>query len=153
MYGGPFISRKIMRAPIQPSDVAICSILWFESFSLKMKIFQNRLTEPLWLIMDSGLVIVTFITVVYIIIMFSLLFYVKYEWCDLLFKNNTVGYFLYSFYKHKTLQWNYIDYIEPDWTSIESFLGCQKCQRNNIWKFLMVYIGFKFRIHDQMLFC
>ena len=47
--------------------------------------------------MDSGLVIVTFITVVYIIIMFSLLFYVKYEWCDLLFKNNTVGIFIVDF--------------------------------------------------------
>ena len=41
--------------------------------------------------MDSGLVIVSFITVVYILIMFTLLFYVKYEWCDLLFKNNTVS--------------------------------------------------------------
>ena len=40
--------------------------------------------------MDSGLVIVTFITFVYIVIMFTLLFYVKYEWCDLLYKNNTV---------------------------------------------------------------
>merc|ERR1712079_158268 len=40
-------------------------------------------------LMDSGLVIVTFITFVYIVIMFTLLFYVKYEWCDLLFKNNT----------------------------------------------------------------
>ena len=42
-------------------------------------------------LMDSGLVIVTFITFVYIVIMFTLLFYVKYEWCDLLFKNNTVS--------------------------------------------------------------
>ena len=41
--------------------------------------------------MDSGLVIVTFITFVYIVIMFTLLFYVKYEWCDLLYKNNTVS--------------------------------------------------------------
>ena len=47
--------------------------------------------------MDSGLVIVTFITVAYIIIMFSLLFYVKYEWCDLLFKNNTVSILMTSF--------------------------------------------------------
>ena len=39
---------------------------------------------------DSGLVIVSFITVVYIVLVFTLLVYVKYEWCDLLFKNNTV---------------------------------------------------------------
>ena len=47
--------------------------------------------------MDSGLVIVTFITFVYIVIMFTLLFYVKYEWCDLLYKNNTVSVSLSSF--------------------------------------------------------
>ena len=28
---------------------------------------------------------------VYLLLVFTLLFYVKYEWCDLLFKNNTVG--------------------------------------------------------------
>ena len=46
---------------------------------------------------DSGLVIVSFITVVYIVLVFTLLVYVKYEWCDLLFKrevknkNNKLG--------------------------------------------------------------
>ena len=47
--------------------------------------------------MDSGLVIVTFITFVYIVIMFTLLFYVKYEWCDLLYKNNTVSVLFFFF--------------------------------------------------------
>ena len=28
---------------------------------------------------------------VYLLLVFTLLFYVKYEWCDLLFKNNTVS--------------------------------------------------------------
>ena len=41
--------------------------------------------------LDSGLVIVGFITMVYIVLVFTLLFYVKHEWCDLLFKNNTVS--------------------------------------------------------------
>ena len=89
MHGAPFISRKIMRAPSSPLTWQFVSFYDFVSFSFKLKSFQNNLIGAL--IMDSGLVIVTFITVVYIIIMFSLLFYVKYEWCDLLFKNNTVG--------------------------------------------------------------
>jgi len=38
---------------------------------------------------DSGLVVVGFITLVYIILVFGLFFYVKNEWCELLFKNNT----------------------------------------------------------------
>ena len=51
--------------------------------------------------MDSGLVIVTFITFVYIVIMFTLLFYVKYEWCDLLYKNNTVSVLSFFFLMYK----------------------------------------------------
>ena len=39
---------------------------------------------------DSGLVIVGFITMVYIVLVITLLVYVKNEWCDWLFKNNTV---------------------------------------------------------------
>ena len=39
---------------------------------------------------DSGLVIMGFITMVYIVLVITLVVYVKYEWCDLLFKNNTV---------------------------------------------------------------
>ena len=42
------------------------------------------------MMVDSGLIIVGFITMGYIILVFTLLVYVKYEWCDLLFKNNTV---------------------------------------------------------------
>ena len=42
------------------------------------------------MMVDSGLIIVGFITTGYIILVFTLLVYVKYEWCDLLFKNNTV---------------------------------------------------------------
>jgi hypothetical protein len=40
---------------------------------------------------DSGLVVVGLITLTYIILVFGLFFYVKNEWCELLFKNNTVG--------------------------------------------------------------
>jgi hypothetical protein len=39
---------------------------------------------------DSGLVVVGLITLTYIILVFGLFFYVKNEWCELLFKNNTV---------------------------------------------------------------
>ena len=40
---------------------------------------------------DSGMVVVIFICLMYIVLMFGLLFYVKNDWCDLLFKNMTVG--------------------------------------------------------------
>ena len=39
----------------------------------------------------------------YIVIVITLLCFVKYEWCDLLFKNNTVS----SFLKHKTQTLNF----------------------------------------------
>ena len=39
---------------------------------------------------DSGLVVVMFICLMYIVLVFGLLFYVKNDWCDLLFKNMTV---------------------------------------------------------------
>ena len=40
--------------------------------------------------MDSGLVVVVCIASSMIISVISLLFFVKYEWCHVLFKNNTV---------------------------------------------------------------
>ncbi len=40
---------------------------------------------------DSGLVVVVFITLGYLFLVFGLFFYVKNEWCELLFKNNTVN--------------------------------------------------------------
>ena len=40
--------------------------------------------------MDSGMVVVIFICMMYIGLVFGLLFNVKNDWCDLLFKNMTV---------------------------------------------------------------
>ena len=40
---------------------------------------------------DTGMIVVLFICIMYIILVFGLLFYVKNEWCDLLFKNMTVS--------------------------------------------------------------
>ena len=45
----------------------------------------------LWAFLDSGLVVVIFICLGYLLLVFALLFFVKNEWCDLLFKNMTVG--------------------------------------------------------------
>ena len=39
---------------------------------------------------DSGMVVVIFISLGYLVLVFGLLFYVKNDWCDLLFKNMTV---------------------------------------------------------------
>ena len=40
---------------------------------------------------DTGMVVVIFISMMYIVLVFILLFYVKNEWCDLLFNNMTVS--------------------------------------------------------------
>ena len=40
---------------------------------------------------DTGMVVVIFISLMYMVLVFGLLFYVKNDWCDLLFKNFTVG--------------------------------------------------------------
>ena len=40
---------------------------------------------------DTGMIVVLFICIMYITLVFGLLFYVKNEWCDLLFKNMTVS--------------------------------------------------------------
>ena len=40
---------------------------------------------------DTGMVVVIFISLMYMVLVFGLLFYVKNDWCDLLFKNNTVS--------------------------------------------------------------
>ena len=40
---------------------------------------------------DTGMVVVIFISLMYLTIVFGMLFYVKNDWCDLLFKNFTVG--------------------------------------------------------------
>ena len=40
--------------------------------------------------MDSGMIVVIMISMMYMVLVFGLLFYVKNEWCDLLFKNFTV---------------------------------------------------------------
>ena len=39
---------------------------------------------------DSGMVVVVFVCLMYIMLVFGLLFYVKNDWCDLLFENMTV---------------------------------------------------------------
>ena len=43
-----------------------------------------------WLTLDTGMIVVVFICIMYLVLVFGLLFYVKNDWCDLLFKNMTV---------------------------------------------------------------
>ena len=45
--------------------------------------------------LDSGMVVVIIISMMYMVLVFGLLFYVKNEWCDLLFKNFMVVFYLY----------------------------------------------------------
>ena len=39
---------------------------------------------------DSGMIVVILISMMYMVLVFGLLFYVKNDWCDLLFQNFTV---------------------------------------------------------------
>ena len=41
--------------------------------------------------LDSGMVVVLIISTMYMVLVFGLLFHVKNDWCDLLFKNFTVS--------------------------------------------------------------
>ena len=50
--------------------------------------FHMRLNSGM---MDSGLIVVVFIISSLIIITFSFLLLVDYEWCHVLYKNNTVS--------------------------------------------------------------
>ena len=40
---------------------------------------------------DCGMIVVIMISMMYMVLVFGLLFYVKNDWCDLLFKNMTVN--------------------------------------------------------------
>jgi hypothetical protein len=42
--------------------------------------------------LDSGMVVVIIISMMYMVLVFGLLFYVKNEWCELLFKNFTIAF-------------------------------------------------------------
>ena len=52
--------------------------------------------------MDSGMVVVILIITCLIIITFSFLLFVDYEWCHVLYKNNTVGGFNHGLTLPKT---------------------------------------------------
>ena len=53
---------------------------------------------------DSGLVVVACITSSLMVIVFSLLLYVEYEWCNVFFANNTVSLQKYSNYQYSVVQ-------------------------------------------------
>ena len=42
--------------------------------------------------LDSGMIVVILISMMYMVLVFGLLFYVKNKWCHLLFKNYTVSF-------------------------------------------------------------
>ena len=43
--------------------------------------------------LDSGMIVVIMISLMYMVLVFGLLFYVKNDWCDLLFSNFTINTF------------------------------------------------------------
>ena len=50
----------------------------------------ERCKKDLLMQKKKGMVVVIFICLMYIVLVFELLFYVKNDWCELLFKNMTV---------------------------------------------------------------
>ena len=59
--------------------------------------------------MDSGMVVVILIITCLIIITFSFLLFVDYEWCHVLYKNNTVGGFNHDLTLPKTSNSTYLE--------------------------------------------
>ena len=56
---------------------------------------RRRLASPslvAQVALDSGMVVVIFICIGFVFIVIALLFFVKNEWCDILFRNMTVRY-------------------------------------------------------------
>ena len=60
----------------------------FQKYFLGFAKMQDMMKERN---MDSGLIVVVFIITSLIITVFSFLLFVDYEWCHVLFKNNTVS--------------------------------------------------------------
>ena len=48
---------------------------------------SGRAKECYRMSLDSGMIVVIMISMMYMVLVFGLLFYVKNEWCDLLFRN------------------------------------------------------------------
>ena len=48
---------------------------------------------------DSGMIVVIFICLGYLLLVIGLLFFVKNDWCDLLFRNMTVGFYFFSIFQ------------------------------------------------------
>ena len=52
---------------------------------------KNEDKKTVTMSIDTGMVVVIFIIIMYMSLVFGLLFYVKNDWCDLLYKNFTVS--------------------------------------------------------------
>ena len=48
---------------------------------------------------DSGMIVVIFICLGYLLLVIGLLFFVKNDWCDLLFRNMTVGFYFFFIFQ------------------------------------------------------
>ena len=70
-------------------EEAVCTI-WDKLSKLNLLFLLSTPEMSL----DSGMVVVIIISMMYMVIVFGLLFYVKNDWCDLLFKNFTVMFLL-----------------------------------------------------------
>jgi hypothetical protein len=69
-----------------PTLPAIKDFVRFPTACYMLTVMRQRVRFSV----DSGMVVVIFISLGYLVLVFGLLFYVKNEWCDLLFKNMTV---------------------------------------------------------------
>ena len=72
----------------------MCEILSNVRISLSL-MPSVRAKERYRMSLDSGMIVVIMISMMYMVLVFGLLFYVKNEWCDLLFKNFTVTFIRY----------------------------------------------------------
>ena len=83
-----------------------------------------------WLSLDTGMIVVVFICIMYLVLVFGLLFYVKNDWCDLLFKNMTVSAGFNDFIKNQLEQF-IVNQLEWVWHSPFTEAECWPCGLKN----------------------
>eukprot|EP00092_Neocalanus_flemingeri_P037187 GFUD01040487.1.p1 GENE.GFUD01040487.1~~GFUD01040487.1.p1 ORF type:complete len:133 (-),score=31.44 GFUD01040487.1:99-497(-) len=83
---GVRILRLVCRKDTLLESVSVVSSLYPATVEGDYEMSELRRVK---MSVDTGMVVVIFISLMYIVLVFGLLFYVKNEWCDLLFKNMT----------------------------------------------------------------
>ena len=75
---------------IRLGEAGMLPRLWMARETKYCSAMDRNITKRGKFSVDSGMVVVILISMGFLVMVFGLLFYVKNDWCDLLFKNMTV---------------------------------------------------------------